>query len=67
MSQYDPKSTPLCPYCKAADKDRDHVLKCIQITKVAWHKCFIISLQMRYMEMNTWEMLTTILTDAVQS
>jgi hypothetical protein len=50
-SQYDPKTSPLCPICKAKDEDRDHVMQCADPTKGKWQQSFISSIQKRYAEM----------------
>jgi hypothetical protein len=66
-NRHDPKSNPLYPYGKTADEDRDHVLKCVHITKVAWRKHFIISLQKRCTGMKTREMPARIPAYGVQA
>jgi hypothetical protein len=65
--RYDPKSSPRCPYCKTADEDRDHVLKCPHSEKLFWPKHAIIAQQKRCTEMHTREMLTTILKNGIQA
>jgi hypothetical protein len=65
--RYDPKSSPLCSYCKTGEEDRDHVLRCSHSAKTIWRKHAILAQQKRCKEMHTREMLITILTDGIQA
>jgi hypothetical protein len=64
-SRYKPTASPLCPICKAADEDRDHVMRCADSKKAKWRHQLIGTVQKGFTKMKTREMLTTILADGL--
>jgi hypothetical protein len=66
-NRYATHSSPMCPYCKTVEEDRDHVMKCDHSSKRQWRLKCITSIRKRCDDMKTREMLTTILTDGIQA
>ena len=66
-NRYANHSSPMCPYCKIVEEDRDHVMKCDHSSKRQWRLKCITSIRKRCDDMKTREMLTTILTDGIQA
>jgi 5-methylcytosine-specific restriction endonuclease McrA len=65
--QCSPHSSPICPYCKTVEEDRDHIMKFDHSSKLKWRLNFITSIRKRCDKMKTREMLTTILTNRIQA